>query len=266
MARWGSEPDPAPEPGSIWPGSSAYARAFGRLHVGGASLVEREEGVPSEISRMISAAVAMAHVRRRGRVLLIPQPGVAPETIYAGYRRILPPEGILPYLRVLTLPVPDRLPPEARGILVPVRSPGQEELPMLPYGTGVPEHEEERVFPEATEFLLKGGESGVPSLAVVDVPGFVQALAANGRTVSPELLSSILRQIIEDRPLHVFVTGVVNQPLLDPFRNLVRPYVRLLARRGRVFALGNRPWTPAYVIIPSRPGRPRVAYDLLRVS
>ncbi|MCI4366295.1 MAG: hypothetical protein L3K08_00940 [Thermoplasmata archaeon] len=264
--RWGNEVDPAPEREFVWPGASAFARAFGSLRVGGASLLEREEGEPSEISRMMVAAAGIAHVRRKGRVLVIPQPGVSPETIYAGFRRYLPVEEILPYLRILTLPVPDRLPEEAREILVPVREPGSEELPMLPYGTSVPDSSIEPVFPEATEFLLKGDRTDIPSLAVVDVMGFVQALKAVGRAATPSFLGAILRQTIEGRPLHVFLAGTVDQPLLDPFRNVVRPLVRLLARRGRVFALGNRPWTPAYVVVPPRSLDADFAYELVRVS
>jgi hypothetical protein len=264
--RWTTEPEPTEEVGSIWPGSTDFAGAFGRLHFGMASLIEREEGVPSEMTRMISAAAAIGHVQRGHRVLIVPPAGVAPETIYSAYRRVLPLEEILRCVRLLTVPGPDRLPPEAREIIIPIRPPGQAELPMLPYGTSVQEEGNQPIFPEAAEFLLGDNTPGHPSLVIVDVSGFTQVVESMGRQPTPALFNRLLRELLEGRALHVLATSEYPNPILDPFRNFVRPYVRILARRGRVFALGNRPWTPAYVLVPPRGTSPGRTYELIRVS
>jgi hypothetical protein len=49
-------------------------------------------------------------------------------------------------------------------------------------------------------------------------------------------------------------------------RDTAVPYLRVIERQGRIFVMGIRPWTGAYVLQPGPPvdGPPR--YELVRMS
>lgn len=262
----GTEPDPSPEPGTVWPGSAAYAEAFGRWPVGRASLLEREEAVPAEFSLSIASAAALGTLRNGGRVVMIPPLGVSPERVEGLYERAVGAAVVERSLRIVTAPYGDSLPGVTGRIALPLEAPGHEDVPMLPFGKGVEEEGLAPISAEAFAFLDAGSEDPHPSLVVADIPAFVNAIASVGRTPSPQLLSTTLRRLVERRSVHVLGTSVVGQPILDPFRNLARPQVRLVSRRGRVFALGLRPWTPAYVVLPPAERGSGAPFSLLRVS
>jgi hypothetical protein len=65
-----AEIDPDPATGSIWPGSNAFATAFGRLPVGQLSLVEIEPGVPTEGVRLVLMPMVDAVLAQGGKILL----------------------------------------------------------------------------------------------------------------------------------------------------------------------------------------------------
>ncbi len=265
--RFRSEEDLQPGAPGLWPGSRDFASAFGRLPLGRFTLIEREDPVPPEVGRKIATTIALSVLRNGGRVLLVLTPGLSPEQVYDRFRTHFSAERLERSLRLIGVAAAAGDRPELRAVVIPgegeVRSP---EMSFLPVGDPGAPLAQAPLFPEATEFLLSSADDPYPAFALVDVEGLAFAAASLGRTPTSDLLLASLRRGSRGNPIHAIVTGVVGEPLLEPLRPLAHPLLRLVTRRGRIFALGYVPWTAAYAVLPPGGSETPAPYRLLRMS
>ncbi len=262
--RFRAQPDPRPEAGGVWPGSRDFAEAFGRLAVGGFSLLEREDSVPSEIPRRVATTMVLSTLKAGGRALVVLPPGLSPESVYERFRARVPTERLEKSLRFLGVPVAGQFPTAVRPVMISLEE-TRSDVAFVPVSDEA-ERPTAPLFPDAVEFLLGSINDPVPALALLDLAGLAHATAIVGRALSPELLIATLRESSRGNPVHGIVTGVVGEPLLDLLRPLAQPYVRWLTRRGRIFALGYLPWTAAFAVLPPTEADGEAPYRLLRMN
>jgi KaiC/GvpD/RAD55 family RecA-like ATPase len=95
-------PDPEIEhlPGFLWPGSTDFASAFGRLPLGKITLVEMDEDASPEIANMICLPVVSQVLNANGRVLVLPHTSESPFEIWEGLEPSVPRTRFFSNLRI----------------------------------------------------------------------------------------------------------------------------------------------------------------------
>ena len=262
----GAEPDPDPtDHSSVWPGSRAFVDAFGRLPVGELSLLELDPTVPPEASRLLTAGAALPTLLGGGNLLLVVPPDVDLERMVEGFRALAPDAELARRVRILSAREPPLVEAPLRPIFIAARDPGQRT-------TGFIAIRDEAsllmqpVFPETSRLLRASSSNGAANLAVVMLEGLESAGVAYGRPYAPETVAGLLRQDVIGAPAHIVVISRSDDPLIPGLRGVANPYLRILERQGRVFIVGVRPWTPAFVLIPRADALEGPLYELLRMS
>jgi hypothetical protein len=262
----GAERDPTPnEIDSLWPGSAAFAAAFGRLQVGTVSILESDPSVPEDILRLISAAVFLPVLARGGRVLITLPVDLPPEQLYRALRATRTDEELVQQLRLISPAATVNLPSAARRLLIPLQSTADDSGFIA-----VPQARRDRpiepMFPESTRFLQNRNAPVSPNLAIVPIEALQAAARTVGLQYTPEAFAAIVHEDVATRAAHVLVLARAGDPLLESVRSGAQPYLRLVQRQGRLFVFGVRPWTPMYALQPTahpERGRP---FDLIRIS
>jgi hypothetical protein len=262
----GAEPDPHPEdPNSLWPGSSAFANAFGRMEAGAVSILETDPTVPIAALRLLTGGVVLPALARGGRLLLALTPELGPERLYRAMRNGLTDEQLYQQVRLISASAPDDLPEGARRLLVPIQPPA-DDTGFVAVPSARVDRFLEPLFPESTRFLQTRNSPGAPNLAVVPIDGLQSAARIVGLQYTPDTFAAIVHQDAANRAAHVMVLGRSGDPLLEAIRSGAQPHLRVVQRQGRLFVFGIRPWTPSFALQPTphpERGRP---YDLIRIS
>lgn len=261
----GAEPDPGPKdaPG-LWPGSTAFSEAFGRLSLGGLSVFEIDPTVSLEVPRLLTGAAVLANLALGGRVLLALNSDVPVEPLYHELRGSYSEEQLYRQVRFLSAAANPGMPERIRNLLIPLEARNE--------GSGfvavTDEHARyiEPLFPESSRFLQEPVAGGAPGLAVLPIDALQAAARTMGLQYTPEALAAILNQDVVGFAAHAMVIGRAGDPMLDPLRVCGLPYVRVLERQGRVFLFGQRPWTAAYILQPALAAPAARPYDLFRMS
>jgi hypothetical protein len=92
--------DPAPDKLSLWPGSRAFAEAFGRLQLGQLSLIEIDPGVPTTALRFVLIPIVESALQHGGRVFMAVPPAVSVEEIWEAMRNHMPLTRFLENVRI----------------------------------------------------------------------------------------------------------------------------------------------------------------------
>lgn len=242
-----AEPEPDPAPGTVWPGSTDYAQAFGRLGVHRLTFLERDDGVPDVAPRLL-VSTAVAHVLRSGgRVGATLPPTVLPEEFHRTYGHVVPRADFVRQVRLLTAARASDLPEDLRPIVLPG---------LDPHAVGT-----EPRSPELERFLSEG-PADRPGLLVTWLSG----IRAVDRTVPPaytaESLAGITLHYVMHCPIHAIFVGSSADPLTGLLRTMASVRLRLHQRHGRVFLYGEQPVTTSYVLAE---GDESVSYRLMRV-
>lgn len=244
------EVEPDPIQGLIWPGSSDFAAAFGRLRVGRVTLFEKDISVANEAMALMVEQVASHVVKSGGRVVNVLAPDISPVEVLNMYAQILAKNEILKQVRLL-LPtqfseVPDDL---TRTV---VSSPFNEP-PGARTGT-----------PEITRFLAELGPSGAPNLCTVWVSALRAMAVERGIEYGPAMLPNLVSLGLSGSAAHTIFLGPDDDPMIQSLRSIAATRIRFNSSAGRVFVWGEQPITPSYVLSPGEDpaGKP---YNLLRI-
>ena len=244
------EAEPDPVPGSLWPGCSDFAAAFGRLPVGRITLVERDLSVPTEALVLLVRPIAGHVARNGGRVLHILPPNVGPEEVLRMYRELLSPEQIVRQVRFqLSAPFDDVSEEVAKTIIPPPVSDDR--------GTGPR-------TPEAARFLREAGRPGSTNLSIVWISALRAFAAERGVNYNPDTLPGQALAYLSGAPAHTVFIGPDDDPMVASLRTMAATRIRVRASAGRVFVWGEQPATPSFVLSEGdeTTGKP---YRLLRV-
>ncbi len=248
--------DPMPEvmPGHLWPGSKAFAASFGRLPLGGTTLIEADREVPNHTSEILLAPVLASTLERNGHVLMVPNPNTLPEDVWASVHGCVDKHRFLSNVRFL-------LPPPG-----PNQRSSEFDAAAVHLGRRTPAsmgHPSEEASLE--RFLRSGASAESPGLLIVFAQGLPALANSLGLAWSAELATQLPSQIqsaVRGSPLHAVVVGVTDSPMLDPIRPTAALRLHLHQRQGRVFLYASDPWTPTFVLTE---GTDQSPYGLLRV-
>jgi hypothetical protein len=229
-------PDPAPERPGIWPGSTDYASALGRLQDGELTLFELDSAVPREVPRVLLAPMLVQVLRSGGRALLIAPPSIDPEDAYLSIAEHVPADVLNQRLRVLAAMTPKSAPADLPDVFVPVH-----RIRWTGSGSVVP-------VPEDPAFLHQAQESERPNLIVAYLSG-LQALADTaGVSFSAGVLAGLNAAIFPRGMAHVVAVGRSGDPHMDVLLPVMETHLRLRAPHGRTFLNGDRPYLAPMVL------------------
>ncbi len=247
---------PAPDrlPGFLWPGSRAFADAFGRLPLGRTSLLEVADDVPNQVPRVLLAPMLAETVELGGRVIVVPGSNSLPDDTWEAMHGAVERHRFLAQVRFL---LPPAGPNEERSAFEPmiVRVGGPAEATPAPPSDDI----------GLDQFLRSGSTPDAPGLFVVSLQGLVSIATSLGVAMSPDMMVRLpaqIQQAVRGAPIHAIAVGPPSSPLLEPMRSSAALRLHLRQVQGRLFIHGSDPWTPKFVLTEGTDSAP---YGLLRV-
>ena len=252
------DPEPDPVPGHLWPGSQAFAEAFGRLPVGKTSLFETDEEFPDSIVQLMLGAAIGSAMSRGGHVLIVPSPSLSAEEIWASIVVSVPKGRAAETLRVVDVTGQlERHVKSTRPDLSAVIVPTQSLVPRDP--ASAPDDN------EISRFLRGGVKDGFPSLAIAYLSGLKSLASTLKIPLTPEVIETFpasVQSSLGTSRMHVVAVGGPDDTFFESLRSLAAIHVKMRMRLGRAFLYGRKPWTPGFVLTDATNGGP---YGLLRV-
>ncbi|HZY69716.1 MAG TPA: gas vesicle protein GvpD P-loop domain-containing protein [Thermoplasmata archaeon] len=248
------DPSADPLPNHLWPGSSAFADAFGRLPFGGLTMIELEPEVPARLPYVIVTPMVAQTIEQGGHVLFVPDSSTRPEEIWEALHGAVHKRRFLEQVRFL---VPGRRPGERVGELEPTFL----RLTPSEWADIGRQLDADRV----TQFAREGATPERPGLIVASVQGLIAITSVAEIAGSPEAAQRIPSLILDSaRSSAVATVALVRtkSPLLDRLTAGANLRIHMRQRQGRIFLFGTDPWTPGFVLTE---GHETTPYGLLRI-
>jgi|HubBroStandDraft_1064217.scaffolds.fasta_scaffold36646_1 KaiC/GvpD/RAD55 family RecA-like ATPase len=252
-----ADPDPAPTENSLWPGSTSFAQAFGRLRFRGLTGVQQSQDCPDGLFQVLAIPITAHVLRAGGRVAWVPAPSVRPTSILGHLRSFVPAEAIRERFRLL---VASRVDPtdsdSSVNILPAVHRTGssfQEPSPQASIGS--------RLFPELHRFLDAQAPTA-PSVLVVSLAGLRTCVAAAGESFGSNTALEWLSEYARLPRSHAIAWGDSSDPVGSLVRTAADNLLDLNMVYGRPILSGSRPRTAPFALDWKTP---EAAYDLVRI-
>lgn len=222
--------DPRPEDPGLWPGSTDYAEAFGRLLPDALTLFTLDSAVPREVSRAIAGPMVIQAIQAGGRTLIISSPSLEPEDSYISIADHLPKEAVQSRLRVMSA-----IPRHYRGEGIPELVIPFDRIRWAKAGPSVPVLDD-------SEFLKAAQTSNQSNLLVANLSGLEAMAEAAGLPVAHGILPALAETVFHRSPVHVIVLVRLGNPLLPTMNLPSRNVIDVQYSNGRVFLSGRRPY------------------------
>jgi hypothetical protein len=252
------DPDPEPDSADLWPGSTAFAAAFGRLRPHSLTGIDLPPGLPVGIHEMIALPLKAHVLRSGGRVVTIPPPGMPPATILGNLTRMVPADHLRERLRIVSAAGFDPALGDLKSVVLPVRTDigSGEDLRSATAPPVVP------MLREAHQFL-RGTPEGRPCLMVITLDGLRSVASVAGFSYNPLTLPLIVSRYTHLPGFRGLGVGAVNDPLAEGLHPSLDLHLRVVEKYGRLILYGIHPPTPAFIL--GWPEEER-GYSLLRVA
>jgi KaiC/GvpD/RAD55 family RecA-like ATPase len=234
-------PDPRSEDVGLWPGSTDYAEAFGRLRPGRITLIELDSAVPREVPRVLVGPMMIHAIHSGGRGLLFTVPSIDPEDTFVSVRDLLPYQELADRLRVMTAVPHTPSVLKASGIIVPFH--------WTTVGVPVP-------VPEDKEFLTGGVATGASNLIVAYLSGVEAAAETAGVKVGHGTLAALAATVFPQSPVHIVVFARSGDPLIEVVNPISENLIKVRYSNGRVFISGHRPYSAPLILSHQDPVEP----------
>jgi hypothetical protein len=240
-----ADAEPSSVAGMTWPGSAAFAEAFGRLRHHGLTAIELDAGSPHQLINVVAVPMSAAVVRAGGRVVWVP-PGLEPPArLCTLLARLLPREAVAQSVRILTASGPDPALGDLQKIVLPVhRRLAADEGGTARSADGDPVTP---LFPEAHRFLRDVRTDG-PTLFVLSLEGLGALSAVSGAVYDPATFPLIAESYARLGRFHGIGFGRAENPLTKALLPSVDTHIRLCQRYGRSILVGVRPRTAGYML------------------
>ncbi|HTT34354.1 MAG TPA: hypothetical protein VMH78_00580 [Thermoplasmata archaeon] len=247
------DPDPGGPDDMIWPGSAAFAAAFGRLRVHGLTAVELDDEAPDRLFDVLAVPLVASVVRAGGRAVVVPSAGVPPAQYAAALARFAPTELVQQNVRLLSAGGADARLGDVAPLLLPVRS-----APASREGRAATARPAQPMFPEAHEFLRTAPGSG-PVLFVVSLDGLEALATVSRRPYDASTFPLVVTAYGRLARFHGFGGGRTRSALTRALIPSVDAHLKIRMIRGRSVVLGIRPRTAAHLLDYAEPdGRYRL--------
>ena len=237
------EPDPAPDDASLFPGSSAFVNAFGRLRFHGLTGLQVPPRFSGTMGDVFLYPVVAHALSIGGRAVWIPSAASSPGQILAQLSRWIPADFLRERLRIVTPWGPDPGLGEFKSVALPIRrapDDGRDVRSVVAPGVGP-------LFPDAFRFLQATPE-GRPTLYVIYIDG-VRALASiAGAPLNPETFPMIVSGYARLPRFHGFGFGRSDDPVIRVLAASLDTHIQIEEKYGRTVLLGIRPRTHPYIL------------------
>ena len=240
-----ADPDPDPEPtaGTLWPGSAAFADAFGRLKHGAMTALTLSPDVSDPLATAIVQPLVVHALRAADRVVWMPAPALRPSKAIALVRERVPVDWVRERLRVISASGDDPGLGELAGVVLPLRravGTGGDLRAATSPGVGP-------IFPDAHKFLRMTPEAS-SALYVMSIEGLKASAAAAGVALNVATLPVVLAAYARLPRFHGFGYGQANDPVAAALLPVTTTTVHLQVVCGRPVLHGERPRTPAFAM------------------
>ncbi len=244
--------DPHPEDPGMWPGSTDYADAFGRLLPDALTLFNLDTEAPREVCRAISGPMVIQAIRTGGRALVIGPGSLEPEDSYISIADTLPKDAVRSGLRVMSaLPRHNRA-EEMPELVIPF-----DRIRWTKAGPAVP-------VPDDSEFLQAAPQtSDRLNLIVVYLSGLEAMAEGAGMPIAHAILPALAETIFPKSPVHVIAMGRSDDPVLPTVSPICRNIIDVEYSNGRVFLSGLRPYMSPRILSDQSATEP---YRLTRIE
>ncbi len=243
-----AEVDPASESAGLWPGSSDFASAFGRLREHGLTAFELGEEIPDRLFDPLVAPMVATALRGGGRVVWVPPGSSSAAHLVTGLERFVSRELLAQNFRVLSAGGPEPNLRDIRSVVLPLRrgahdggdTRSADAPPLAP------------MFPEAHAFLRDARGNG-PVLFVLSIDG-LRALAMVAQVnYNESTLPHIVASYARLPRFHGIGFGRARDPFTQALLPSVDTYLKIRQAHGDAVVFGIRPPTPAYLLDWTRP-------------
>ncbi len=237
------DPDPEPEAADLFPGSVAFADAFGRLRAHSVTGLEFPASLPSRVESVFLLPLVAHTLSTGGRVAWIPAPTSGPAQAVSDLAKMVPRDFVRERLRIVTAGASEEGLGEMRSVALPVRREGSKRTDVRePGGPSVGP-----MFPDVYAFL-RGTPEGRPSLFVVSLDGLQGLTAAAGITVTPATFPVVIGVYARLPRFHGFGFGRSEDPLARVIIPNLDTHLRVVEKYGRNVLLGIRPRTTPFIL------------------
>jgi hypothetical protein len=253
-----ADPDPDPADGSIWPGSEAFYRAFGRLGYSSATGVLLSEDCPDGLAHVLAVPLAVHVLRAGGRVAWVPSPSIRATRVIAELNRWIPTDSLRDGFRVLSAGSVGPVNPEFEPCLISPAPPTGPETGAHPPSSAP------GVLSPILEIhrFLRDRPGSSPSVLLVSLEGVHANRTAAGIDPPKDLLPVLMEEYTRIPRFHLFGYASVGHASVPLLRPAVATLLSMGVACGRPFLAGSRPKTSPYVL---DWGDPRRTYDLIPV-
>jgi KaiC/GvpD/RAD55 family RecA-like ATPase len=225
--------DPHPDAPGLWPGSTDYAGAFGRLLPGRITLIELAASVPREIPRLLMAPMFLETIRTGGRGVHFSAASLDPEEGFNSTNGMVLDPTLSNRTRVMTpLPLPERT-AKGSGRFVPFH--WSTSVPSVP-------------LPDDPLFLKEAEDTTAPSLIVAYLSGLEAAAETAGVTIGHGFLSAFASSMFPKSPVHIVVFASVADPLTATITPISDVLIKIRYSNGRIFLDGHRPYSAPLIL------------------
>lgn len=237
------EDDPDPEVGTIWPGSSELAGAFGRLRHHGLTGLELARGLPNVFAELVWLPVVAHTLRSGGRVVVIPPVSTTPSRLCEQLGASVPADVLRRRLRVLSPVLDPRATSMPEEVLLPLPTP-PEDRERVDDGRPKPVGPQ---LPEVYRFLT-WGEPGRTSLFVISLDGLRAVAVVTGMKLEPTTLPLVISVYAGLPGFHALGLGRVDDPLAPAFIPTLTSRIRMESRDGLILLYGVEPPSPCFMV------------------
>ena len=249
--------DPAPAEESLWPGSTAFAGAFGRLRFHTLGGLELTHSLPEIYAEPFWEPVVRHVVRAGGHAVVVPSAARPPSAVVARLAGSVPAAELGERLRLLAPSVEqlgDGLP---AGVLLPL--PGR---PAPAPARDATAHALAPQLPDAYRFLAET-EPGRPALFLISLSGLRSLAAVAGLDLDPRTLPLLIQAYATLPRFVAFGFGAEDDPLARAFSPLLATKLRLDLLDGRAVLRATEPPGRAFLVEWPEDGR---GYRLLKAA
>jgi KaiC/GvpD/RAD55 family RecA-like ATPase len=219
--RWEREEQPIP--GALWPGARAFVAAFGRLPVGGLTLLYIDPELPGDAYRFLTEPMAASAIDLGSRLSFLAPPSLTLRQLWRPWSGVASAEELARNARFLVPALIDGagIPaPLARSVSVHCASREDPGIgPASPF----------------LEFLRAENPNGTPNLGIASMEGLRDAARLAGVDFGPREVPPLALGALETLPMHLLVFGRAGDPPMEALRDVAGLALRLHARRGAWF-------------------------------
>ncbi len=241
---------PAPDPDAngkgLWPGHAQFFSHFGRLPLGGITLLDCDGDLPPNAIRLVIAPILAQVLGHGGNVVQVLPPYLRPAEIWQYYGTFM---GNDAFLRQVRLQFPGGLREEVPEMAMSILPPPMRDTSFT-----------EPRMPEILGHLRQRNPGGTPNLLVTWIAGLEALGTGPGPLYTPENLPIILTQVMAGAPAAALVIGRRGDRLSRCLRPMSSLWIRLRFRAGRVLLHGCVPRTGPLLLAEGDNG---TAYNLV---